>query len=119
MKEEIELRTKDVGAGVLLSVVGALKNANLRMAGATADSQQINNYKGPFEVVSGTGTISSDGCHIHISVSDHEGRVWGGHLKNGCQVDVTVEVVIGIFNNINYKRVLDNETGFKELLVKD
>ena len=115
LKEEIEKRTKNIKAGVLLSMVGALKNANLRMAGATFDNQVINNFKGPFEIVSGTGTISPDGCHIHISVSDKEGKVIGGHLKENCTVEITAEIVIGVFEDISYKRAYDKETGFKEL----
>lgn len=118
LKEEIEARTKDIDAGVLLSIVGALDNANLRMAGATPTKQDVRNFEGPFEIVSGTGTISKDGCHLHISVSDKDGKVFGGHLKDSCQVGVTVEVVIGVFENISFKRILDKDTGFKELDLK-
>ena len=35
LKEEIENRTKDVKAGVLLSIVGGLENVVLRMGGST------------------------------------------------------------------------------------
>lgn len=115
LKEEIELQTKDVEAGVLLSIVGALENANLRMAGATPARQDVRNFEGPLEIVSGTGTISKDGCHLHISASDEEGRVIGGHLKDGCRVAVTAEVVIGILEHASYKRTFDKNTGFKEL----
>lgn len=115
LKEEIEKRTNDVSAGVLLSVVGALENAQLRMAGATPNNQVVKNVPGPLEIVSGTGTISSDGCHIHIAVADREGKVFGGHLKDGCRVAVTVEVVIGIIQDAVYSRKLDERTGFQEL----
>lgn len=115
LKEEIEKRTKDVEAGVLLSIVGALENANLRMAGATPYDQKIKKIDGPLEIVSGTGTISQNGCHIHISVSDKEGRVMGGHLKDGCRVGVTAEIVVGVFEGVTYKRTLDEQTRFKEL----
>ncbi len=115
LKEEIELQAKNIPAGVLLSVVGALENVNLRMAGATPDRQDIRNLEGPFEIVSGIGTVSSSGCHLHLSVSDKEGRVLGGHLKEGCRVGVTVEVVIGVLEGTTYRRTLDEDTGFKEL----
>ncbi|MFH1430238.1 MAG: PPC domain-containing DNA-binding protein [Candidatus Uhrbacteria bacterium] len=118
LKEEIEKRTQDINAGVLLSIVGALENVNLRMAGATPDVQDLRNFSGPFEIVSGTGTISSDGCHIHISVADKQGDVIGGHLKDGCRVTITVEVVIGVLEGVSFSRVYDGETGFEELDVK-
>jgi predicted DNA-binding protein with PD1-like motif len=115
LKEEIEARTKGVEAGVLLSIVGALEYANLRMAGATPEAQDVRCFQGPVEIVSGTGTISKDGCHIHISVSDKEGHVFGGHLKDGCPVALTAEIVIGSFEGVSYKRTPDQDTGFKEL----
>ncbi len=115
LKEEIEARAKDIEAGVLLSIVGALENANLRMAGAIVGQQDVRSFDGPFEIVSGTGTISKDGCHLHISVSDKEGKVIGGHLKDGCKIGVTAEVVIGILEGTSYKRTFDEHTGFKEL----
>jgi predicted DNA-binding protein with PD1-like motif len=118
LKEEIEAKTKGVRAGVLLSVVGALQNANLRMAGSTPENQKIKNFEGPLEIVSGTGTISHDGCHLHISVSDSEGRVFGGHLKDNCKVGVTAEIVIGIFDDTVFNRTLDQNTGFPELEVQ-
>jgi predicted DNA-binding protein with PD1-like motif len=117
LKEEIEKVAidKNIQAGVLLSIVGSLSTAVLRMAGAKPDKQIINTYEGPFEIVSGTGTISKDGCHVHISISDKEGRVLGGHLKDGCIVEVTAEIVIGVFENVHYKRIIDINTGFPEL----
>ena len=117
LKEEIEKRTAHIKAGVLLSIVGALKNAELRMAGATPDKQVVKHFDGPLEIVSGTGTFSSDGCHIHLSVSDREGRVFGGHLKGGCVVDLTAEIVIGVFPEATFQRTHDDTTGFPELLV--
>lgn len=118
LKEEIEQRTQDVGAGVLLSIVGGLDNAVLRMAGSDADNQIVKTWEGPFEIVGGTGTISKDGCHIHVALSDNEGSVIGGHLKDGCRVKYTVEVVVGIFKELRYSRLLDEETGFNELVVQ-
>lgn len=85
LKEEMEkiAVTESVNAGVLLSVVGGLKNAVLRMPGSTPEDQKVKKWDGPFEIVSGTGAISKDGCHIHISVSDCDGNVLGGHLRGG------------------------------------
>jgi len=117
--EEIEKKVKENGvkAGVLLSIVAGLDNARLRMAGSDADNQTVKQWNEPFEVVSGTGTVSLDGCHIHVSLSDKNGKVIGGHLKDGCVVKYTAEIVIGIFDGVVYKRIFDEETGFKELEV--
>lgn len=119
LKEEIEERTKNVKAGVLLSVVAGLENVVLRMAGATPGHEEIRDIEGPFEVVSGTGTFSQDGCHLHISVSDHEGRVIGGHLKGGCRVFSTAEIVVGVFEDVVYRRVYDESTGYQELIIEN
>jgi predicted DNA-binding protein with PD1-like motif len=117
LKEEIEraIKEKKISAGVMLSIVGSLENAVLRMAGSRPGNQTIKNWDGPFEIVSATGTLSRDGCHIHVSLSDKEGRVIGGHLKDGSMVATTAEIVIGIFKGVIYQRVLDKNTGFKEL----
>lgn len=117
LKEELERRVieADIKAGVLLSIVGALKVANLRMAGATPDKEEVKKYEGAFEIVSGTGTFSPDGCHIHLSIASEDGIVFGGHLKSGCIVDPTVEVVIGILEDKEFIRKLDADTGYPEL----
>jgi len=117
LKEEIEklAKEKDIKAGVLLSIVGGLENAKLRMAGSEPDNQIVKEWDGPFEIIAGTGTISKNGCHIHITLSDKEGNVIGGHLKDECRVKYTVEIVIGIFDDVVYKRELDEKTRFNEL----
>lgn len=119
LKEEIESKTHEMGikAGCLLSVVGSLKNANLRMAQALPDHDVVKEFKGPFEIVSGTGTLSEQGYHIHIAISDAQGKVLGGHLKGGCIVNTTVEIVIAILDGVVFKRELDEETGYDELKI--
>lgn len=121
LKEEIEkiTREKDIRAGVLLSIVAGLENAVLRMAGSEPENQIIKRWDGPFEVVSGIGTISKNGCHIHVSISDREGNVIGGHLRDGCVVFKTAEIVLGIFDDVVYSRKPDKETGFNELEVEE
>ena len=109
------VRDKNIEAGVLLSVVGSLEGAKLRMAGSEPENQIVKEWSEPLEIVSGTGTISKNGCHVHVSLSDKEGSVIGGHLKDGCIVKSTAEVVLLVFEDISYKRVADEETGFKEL----
>ena len=115
LREGIEERTMERGikAGVLLSIVGGLENVVLRMAGATPENQTVKRMDGPFEIVSGTGTISQNGCHIHISISEKNGNVIGGHLKDGCRIALTAEVVIGYFEEIRYQRIHDEKPVLK------
>ena len=120
LKEEIEkiAKDKDINAGALLSVVGNLENAKLRMPGSEPDNQIVREWDGPFEIVGSTGTVSKSGCHIHIAISDKEGNVTGGHLKDGCRIKYTAEIVIGVFDDVIYKREFDEKTGFNELVVE-
>ena len=41
-----------------------------------------------FEVLSLVGTLSQDGVHLHISLGDADGKVWGGHLVKATGEDV-------------------------------
>ena len=114
--EEVVAR-HGVAAGVILSAVGGVQYAFLRMPKQDSGEHTVKKIDGPLEIVSCTGTLSPDGCHIHASVSDREGRCYGGHLKEGCPVFFTVELVIGVLEDAIYKRLPDTETGFDELEV--
>lgn len=117
LRREIEnmVRENNVKAGVLLSIVGSLKSAVLRMPQPESDVYKTKEWSEPLEIVGSTATLSENGSHVHVSLSDKEGNVTGGHLQEGCIVRTTVEVVIGVFDDIEYKRVRDKETGFDEL----
>ena len=108
----------NIQAGFILTCVGALVRMNVRMAGATPDTQVVKELDEEFEIVSLVGTLTTDDCHLHVAGSNTEGVVIGGHLKNGSLVGVTAEIVIGEDENVVYQRVMDNETGFEELEVK-
>ena len=112
------VKVHNIKAGCILSIVGGLRNAKLRMAGSTPETQTIREWNESFEIVSGTGTISPDGLHIHVSLSDRTGNVIGGHLRAGCVIALTAEVVLLAFDDIQYAREMDTETGFPELIVK-
>ena len=111
---EVLLKDNDVKAGCLLSVVGSLSKAKLRMPGGKI----VRDWSEELEIVGGTGTLSINGSHIHISVSDKDGKVFGGHLVKDCMVRTTVEIVILILSGTEYVRVFDERTGFAELEVK-
>lgn len=117
LKEEIEKLVADenIQAGAILAAVGGVENANLRVSKLDDGTHVVKELEGPFELVSCMGTLSRDECHVHVSVSDRDGKCYGGHLKGGCRVFVTIELVVLVFQDETYQRTLDVETGFKEL----
>jgi predicted DNA-binding protein with PD1-like motif len=63
---------KQVNAGCILSGVGSLTHATLRLANRGFNSE----YDGPFEIVSITGTVSIYGSHLHMSIWGWENDRW-------------------------------------------
>ncbi|MEQ2161512.1 hypothetical protein GOODEAATRI_010313, partial [Goodea atripinnis] len=72
---------------------------------------------GCFEIVSLVGTLNRD-AHVHISLSDSEGRTIGGHVLGDLEVFTTAEVVIGEAVDLQFSREMDQQTGFPELVVQ-
>lgn len=121
LKSSLEefVKTHDIKAGFIITCVGGLNRAVMRMAGAQPDKQDIRTYEGDFEITSLVGTVSINGVHLHMAISDNEGRSFGGHLKEGTIIHPTAEIVIGEDEVRTYTRELDEETGFPELVVSD
>ncbi|MBI9045265.1 MAG: DNA-binding protein [Anaerolineaceae bacterium] len=105
---------KNISAGVILTCVGSLTHAAIRYA----NSPQIDEHDGHFEIVSLVGTFSTHGAHVHISISDGEGAMIGGHLWQGCKVYTTAEIVVGIFPDLAYTRQPCEFSGYDELVVE-
>lgn len=118
LREEVDKYVSEnkIKAGVLLTCVGNVSKAVLRMA----DSVTIKTFSdaGSYEIVSLVGTLESGNSHLHMSISDKDGRVFGGHLKNGTIVGVTAEIAIGEVEGIIFEREMDKITGYEELVVK-
>lgn len=113
--DEIEavVAQKNIEAGCVLSAVGSLTHATLRFANREQNSQ----VDGHFEIVSVTGTVSVYGSHLHISISDRDGKTIGGHLQPGCKIYTTAEMVIAVIEDVVYKRELAEDSGYDELVV--
>jgi uncharacterized protein len=101
-------------AAFVVAGIGSLSAARLRLAGA-ADATLLN---GDLELLTLTGTLSPDGAHLHASVSDADGRVFGGHVSAGCIVRTTAEVLIALLPDWSFSRAVDPTTGYAELLVQ-
>lgn len=105
----------NIEAGCVLSGVGCVKHAHIRLAKAISFLDEDKDY----EIVSITGTISKDGLHIHISLSDEEGNTVGGHLSDGTIINTTCELILLELPNYTFTREFDSNTGYKELVIKD
>jgi len=101
-------------APIVLTCVGSLSTASLRMAGA----KRTDVLAGTFEIVSLVGTLAEDGAHLHLAVSDEAGAMTGGHLMSGSIVRTTAEVVIGELGDIVFRREIDPATSWDELVVE-
>lgn len=106
-----------IKAGSIVTCVGAVEECVLRMAGAKPEQQDIRTVEGAHEIVSLVGTLTGDGCHLHIALASSEGEVIGGHLKHGSKVFPTAEIVIIEDETVEYTREPDEQTGFEELVV--
>ncbi len=116
LKESLRcfVEQNNIQAGFILTAVGSLKQATLRFA--NRDNPQVLNEK--FEIVSLVGNLSTHGLHLHISLSDKNGKTIGGHLLDGCIIYTTAEIVIGISEDFIFLRTVDETTGYKELEIK-
>ena len=103
-----------IKAGIIGACVGCCYEVNFRLAGGEKFFHNVADY----EIVSMTGTISETGTHIHVSFSDENGNVVGGHLSKGCFINTTAEVVIIEINNYKLTREFDDTTGYKELVIE-
>ncbi|MCH7228808.1 PPC domain-containing DNA-binding protein [Haloferula sp. A504] len=104
---------KGWSAAVVLTGIGSLDLATIRFA----DRDVATPISGPLEILSLGGTLSAGGSHLHIAVSDGDGRVVGGHLKEGATVRTTAEIVMGILPGWEFCREMDPATGYLELSV--
>ncbi|MEC6797396.1 PPC domain-containing DNA-binding protein [Photobacterium sp. S4TG1] len=107
------IQLKKIQAGSLLTGIGCLSQAKIRLA----NEQKILHLEGPLEIISLSGTLTPKHVHVHISVADSEGRVYGGHLVPGCIVSYTAELCLLEYNNLKFICEYDNKTGFDELVI--
>jgi hypothetical protein len=77
--------------------------------------------EGPLELISAQGTIGLDVdanllVHMHASLGDGLGNVYGGHLIKGkCPILITGEIMITFLEGIRAVQRYDQETDMKLL----
>ena len=106
---------KEIKAASIVSAVGSLSHTVIRYA----NQKQEVKLEGFREVVTLSGTIGkSSGPHLHIAVSDDKGATIGGHLGQGSKVYTTLEVVLLAYPQLEFDRIIDPKTTFKELNIR-
>jgi predicted DNA-binding protein with PD1-like motif len=116
LRKEIEayVGKEKIEAGWIITCVGSLTQTHLRFA----NKQDGAKFKGYFEIISLAGTVSINGCHLHLGVSDSLGRTLGGHLLAENLVYTTAEIVMGESKEFIFTREKDGTTSWEELQVK-
>jgi predicted DNA-binding protein with PD1-like motif len=116
LKKEIQsFATKNkIEAGWIACCVGSLIKYNLRFANQKSG---ISN-SGYFEIVCLTGTVSNNGCHLHINISNETGTTIGGHLLEDNIINTTAEIIIQEATDLVFTRENDGTTQWEELQIK-
>lgn len=111
---ELHAKRPPSSALAVVTCCGSLDAACLRPAAAT-DAMQL---AGPLEILTLAGTLSSSGVHLHVSVADAAGDVFGGHLMPGCRIRTTAEIVLLALPGLTFRRRQDPGTGWRELAIR-
>jgi hypothetical protein len=101
-------------AAFVLAGVGSLRPARVRLAGAEAALDLDDDL----ELLTLSGTVSSRGSHLHLSIADASGRVVGCHVAYGCIVRTTAEVLLALLPGWDFSREPDPRTGWSELVIR-
>ena len=108
-------REQHIGAGVVLSAVGCISKGVVRDASGVT----LREISEPCEIVSLNGTVSEIRCHLHIALSKEDLSTIGGHLVEGCMINTTCELVLGILDGWHIDTEFDSETGYDELIFRE
>lgn len=87
-----ELARTEHCQGFVLSVVGNLSQASFACPGRS----QPTVLSGELEIITLQGTIAPDAVHLHLSFSDADCQVWGGHLEHGSLVLKGADLLVGL-----------------------
>lgn len=116
LKNELQkfVTDQNIQAGWIMTAIGSLDEYNLRFANCDKGTAA----KGFYEIITLSGTVSANGCHLHIAISDRNGQLVGGHLLEGCRIYTTAEIIIGVSGEHIFSRENDGSTPWKELQIK-
>jgi predicted DNA-binding protein with PD1-like motif len=102
------------GAAFVLSGIGSLSRAALRLAG----SPEPTVIDDDMELLTLAGSVSPDGAHLHASLARADGSLLGGHVAAGCIVRTTAELLLATLPQWQLGREPDPRTGYAELVAR-
>lgn len=78
---------------------------------------------GPIEFLNGTGIVCQRDnqfeIHLHGTMCDQEGQVFGGHMVKGQNPVITVDLILIEIQDMELNRTFDEETGGYQLYPKE
>lgn len=115
LRKEIEAFVKEnkIEAGYIITCAGSLTQYQIRFANQPDSAKG----SGHFEIISLTGTLSTNGSKIHISIGDSTGQTIGGQLLEGNIIHTTAEIIIGESSRYRFTREKDSTTKREELQI--
>lgn len=100
-------------AMAIVTCVGSLTTVRIRHANRPEGTL----YQGHFEITSLIGTIDPEGEHLHLTITDGDGRAFGGHLLPGSSVYTAAEIVAVLLADMAFARAPCPRSGYDELVV--
>jgi len=108
-----------INNGVILSAIGSLRDPHFcnpveLPTKAGYGYGETLHLTGPIELTSASGIICHDdegntNLHVHMTVTDRHGNAHGGHLVEGTQVLLTVDVILAEIEGLVMGRKFDEE----------
>ena len=113
--KELEKYVRDAGINLAwLSGMGAVSRATLRYYDQVDHEWDDLQLEQHLEVVNLVGNVSllngQPMVHVHVTLSDEEGKCWGGHLAYDTLV-FNMEIMLQILSGAVVSRVPDPATG--------
>lgn len=89
-----DLAHRENAQGFVLSVVGNMRQATFACPGRSGPTV----LSGELEIITLQGTVGPQGVHLHLSFSDGDCQVWGGHLEHGSLILKGADLLLGFLD---------------------
>jgi predicted DNA-binding protein with PD1-like motif len=104
---------RDVQCG-RIEAIGAVQRARIGVYNQSTREYEFRTLDRPLEITTLIGNVSlkheKPMIHAHITLGDHEGKAYGGHLASGTVV-FACEYILQRIEGDAYVREVDEETG--------